>query len=125
MVTFKLMEVNGNIAVYHYWVENNEKESPDDYGSLAFDMETKNSETPEVAPGDCWNTLTVEDLMKEREWMNQQRKEEGRPPLTDGEYPLPKHDLHFTNYGQMAYVEIKRAFERMGELPKDGGNIWY
>lgn len=125
MVTFELIEVNGNIAVYHYWAENNEQENPDDYGVLAFDKVTKNSETPEVAPGDCWNTLTVEDLMKEREWMNQQRKEEGRPLLNDEEYPLPKHNLHFTNYGLMAYVVIRREFERKGALPKKGRNIWY
>ena len=125
MVTFKLIEVNGNIAVYHYWAESNEKENPDDYGVLAFDKETENSEIWEVAPGDSWMTVTVEDLMKEREWLNQQRKEEGRPPLTEEEYPTPKHDLHFTNYGQMAYLEIMRGVERTGDFPKEGSNIWY
>ena len=125
MVTFKLIEVNGNIAVYHYWTESNEKKNPDDYGVLAFDKETKNSEIREVAPGDFWYTISIEERMEVREWENQQRKEQGKPPLTEEEWPVPKKPLNVTFSGQMAYVEIKRVFERTGELPKEGTNIWY
>jgi hypothetical protein len=125
MVTFELIEVNGNIAVYHYWAENNEQENPDDYGVLAFDKVTKNSEIRKLAPVDFWYTISVKERLDVREWENEQRKEQGKPPLTEEEWPVPKTPLNVTFSGQMAYVEIKRVFERMGELPKEGGNFWY
>ena len=125
MVTFKLMEVDGDIAVYHYWVENNEQENPDDYGVLAFDKVTKNSEIRKLAPVDFWYTISVKERLDVREWENQQRKEQGKPPLTEEEWPVPNKPLNVTFSGQMAYVEIKRVFERTGELPKEGRNIWY
>jgi len=125
MVTFELIEVNGNIAVYHYWAENNEQENPDDYGVLAFDKVTKNSEIRKLAPVDSWYTISVKERLDVREWENQQRKEQGKPLLTEEEWPLPKEPLKVASSGQMAYVEIKRVFERTGELPKEGRNIWY
>ncbi len=125
MVTFELIEVNGNIAVYHYWVEYNEQENPDDYGVLAFDKVTKNSEIRKLAPGDSWNTISLEERLELRELENQRRKEQGEPPLMEEEWPVPKKPLNVTFSGQMAYVEIKRVFERTGELPKEGTNIWY
>ena len=125
MVTFKLIEVSGNIAVYHYWAENNEQENPDDYGVLAFDKVTMNSEIRKLALGDFWYTISIEERMEVREWENQRRKEQGETLITEEEWPVPKKPLNVTFSGQMAYVEIKRAFERTGELPKEGRNIWY
>ena len=125
MVTFKLIEVDGDIAVYHYWVENNEQENPDDYGVLAFDKVTKNSEIRKLAPIDSWYTISVKERLDVREWENQQRKEQGKPLLTEEEWPLPKEPLKVASSGQMAYVEIKREFENKGELPEKGRNYWY
>ena len=125
MVTFKLIEIDGNIAVYHYWTENNAQENPNDYGVLAFDKVTMNSEIRKLAHGDFWYTISIEERMEVREWENQQRKEQGKPPLTEEEWPVPKKPLNVTFSGQMAYVEIKRVFERTGELPKEGRNFWY
>lgn len=125
MVTFKLIEIDGNIAVYHYWTENNAQENPNDYGVLAFDKVTMNSEIRKLAPGDFWYTISIEERMEVREWENQRRKEQGETLLTEEEWSVPKKPLNVTFPGQMAYVEIKRVFERTGELPKEGTNIWY
>lgn len=125
MVTFKLIEVDGDIAVYHYWVENNEQENPDGYGVLAFDKVTKKSEIRKLAPVDSWYTISVKERLDVREWENQQRKEQGKPMLTEEEWPLPMEPLKVASSGQMAYVEIKREFENKGALPKEGRNYWY
>ncbi|MBQ1462106.1 MAG: hypothetical protein II089_02200 [Selenomonas sp.] len=125
MVTFKLMEIDGNIAIYHYWVENNEQEKPNDYGVLAFDKVTLNSEIRNLAPDDSWNTISIEERLELREWENEQRKEQGKPPLTEEEWPVPKRPLKVAFSGQMAYVEIKREFKNKGALPEDGRNYWY
>ena len=77
-----------------------------------------------MAPGDSWNTISLEERLELRELENQRRKEQSDPPLTKEEWPVPKKPLNATFSGQMAYVEIKRVFVRTGELPKEGRNYY-
>lgn len=124
MVTFKLVQECENFAIYHYWAENYEEKNPSEYGILAFDKDNMSYTIIELAPHDFQHIVSIEEQLEMRESAKRGRINEGLPPLTEEEWPMPKSELHFTFYADHAYQTIKKNFKN-GELPKYGKNFWY
>jgi len=124
MVTFKLVQECENYAIYHYWAENYEEKNPSEYGILAFDKDTMSYIIIELAPHDFQHIVSIEEQLEMRESANRGRIEDGRLPLTEEEWPMPKSELKFTFYADPAFQTIKRNFKK-GELLKYGKTFWY
>ena len=96
MVTFRLVQECENYAIYHYWAENYEEKNPSEYGILAFDKDTMSYIIIELAPHDFQHIVSIEEQLEMRESANRGGIEEGRPPLTEEEWPMPRSELIFT-----------------------------
>ena len=124
MVTFKLEQECENYAIYHYWAENYEEKNPSEYGILAFDKDKMSYIIIELAPHDFQHIVSIEEQLEMRESANRGIIEEGRPLLTEEEWPMPKSEFIFTFYADHAFRTIKRNFKK-GELLKYGKTFWY
>ncbi len=124
MVTFKLVQECENFAIYHYWAENYEEKNPSEYGILAFDKDNMSYTIIELAPHDFQHIVSIEEQLEMRESAKRGRIDEGLPPLTEEEWPMPKSEFTFTFYADHAYRTIKKNFKK-GELLKHGELLWY
>lgn len=124
MVTFKLEQECENYAIYHYWAENYEEKNPSEYGILAFDKDKMSYIIIELAPHDFQHTVSIEEQLEMRESAKRGRIEEGFPPLTEEEWPMPRSELIVTFYADHAYQAIKKNFKN-GELLNYGKTFWY
>lgn len=125
LVTFKLVHKCGNVAIYHYWTENNEKEKPEDHGVISFDKEKMVYKIIKMASSDFQYTVSIEDQREIREYANRGKIACGDPPLTEEEWPTPKEEWVITTYAGHAFKRIKEALIDEKRLPIHGESRWY
>ena len=119
MVYFRLVEGTKEKAVYRYFPGHAEEEDPEDYGIIILDKTTDRFEISRLAPADYQFTVTVEEQLESRESFNRARLEEGEPPLSEEEFPIPTRPFTVTAYADPVCYRIMTEYKE-GKLPKCG-----
>ena len=120
MVKFQLVKQTDKTAIYHYYPENNR----DSRGVIYLSLSKGSAYIKELAPTDSIRTISVKELNSLRVSANQMRKEEGRPLLTEEEWPSAKKPETYAVYGSHAINKIVDSFEN-GIVLEQGSCAWY
>lgn len=121
MVKYKLFFRDGNILKYNYYVEGNMKAEP---GIIEVNLERGTIDITKAAPYDGLDIFTIEDAKFIRDGINEIRKENGEPELTEDELPLPEKDEEYYVYGSKAMNGIRKKINN-DEIPESGTVAWY
>ena len=84
MVTFRLIEETDQYLIYWYFPNGNEDEM---YGIILIDKLNETVEIQKMAHDDFSHIVTVDEQNELRNSVNDMRKEEGLPLLTEEEWP--------------------------------------
>ncbi len=122
MVKYKLFFHEGNILKYNYYVEGSLHSEP---GIIKVNLDKRTIEITKAAPDDFLNTFTVEDAKSLRDGINEIRKENGEPELTEEELPIPEKDGQYYEYGSKAINGIREKINENNEIPESGTVAWY
>lgn len=120
MVSFELVRKTDKTAIYYYYPENNR----DSRGVIYLSLSKGYAYIKELAPTDRVRTISVKELNSLRNSANQMRKEEGRPLLTEEEWPSAKKPETYAAYGSHAINKIEESFSN-GIVLEQGRSIWY
>ena len=85
MVTFRLIEETDQYLTYWYFPNGNEDEM---YGIILIDKLNETVEIQKMAHDDFSHIVTVDEQNELRNSINEMRKEEGLPLLTEEEWKL-------------------------------------
>ena len=99
MVTFRLIEETGQYLTYWYFPNGNEDEM---YGIILIDKLNETVEIQKMAHDDFSHIVTVDEQNELRNSINETRKEEGLPLLTEEEWPsatMEDMDYYHQTYG--------------------------
>lgn len=121
MVKYKLFFKEKNIFKYYYYVFGNLNSEP---GIIEVNLEKETIEIITPAPNDFLETFTIEDALSLREGINEIRKENGEPELTENELKIPKKDTKYYRYGSPAMRDISDKLEKDNKLPENGTVAW-
>ena len=107
---------------YEYYPEGNKNNKP---GTIIID--TKKMEIKEIIPAenDFYVRYTAAEINELRDDANHMRLEEGRPEITEEEWPLEKEDIEYYKYAQHAIEKIDEMYESDGKFPLEGMAAWY
>lgn len=119
MVRFELVRKTEKIAIYHYYPENT-----DSHGVIYLNLSKGSAYIKELAPTDYTRVISVRELNSLRNSANQMRKEEGRPLLTEEEWPSAKKPETYAFYGSHAINKIEESFSN-GTILENGICAWY
>ena len=119
MVKFELVRKTEKTAIYHYSPENT-----DSHGVIYLNLSKGSAYIKELAPTDSIRTISVRELNSLRNSANQMRKEEGRPLLSEEEWPSAKKPETYAVYGSHAINSIVSAYQS-GTLLENGVSAWY
>lgn len=120
MVKFELVKKTDKTAIYHYYPEGNR----DSCGVIYLSLSKGSAYIKELAPTDYTHVISIKELNSLRVSANQMRKEEGRPLLTEEEWPSAKKPEVYAAYGSHAITKIVESFKR-GTLLEKGSSVWY
>lgn len=121
MVKYKLFFKEKNIFRYYYYVFGNLNSEP---GIIEVNLEKETIKIITPAPNDFLETFTIEDALSLREGINEIRKENGEPELTENELKIPKKDIKYYRYGSPAMRNISDKLEKDNKLPENGTVAW-
>lgn len=122
MVVFTLKAENATEVIYEYYPEGKENSKP---GSIIID--TVQMKIKEIIPAenDFFVKHTAAEINELRDDVNRMRLEEGKPELTEEEWPSAKEDVEYCKYAQHAIEKIDEMYEANGKLPQEGMAAWY
>lgn len=120
MVTFELIEKDDDHVVYNYWPENDRTKNP---GKITINRIAEDIDL-ELAEGDFWCSSSVEEQNCMSQSMNQVRIEEGKPELTEEEWPVATEEMRWTFCGSHAIHQILKSYNA-GSIPENGMEAWY
>ena len=120
MVTFELISVDENNAIYWYFPEGERST----HGVISVDIHSKVAEIQALAPSDFTHEISVQELNLLRDSVNQERRLDGRPELTEEEWPAATEPEIVTLYADHAVSKIECTYHA-GHLPECGTVIWY
>ena len=120
MVTFKLKEESDQQLVYWYFPHGKEENG---HGTIVIDRVLGKLDVTELAPDDRLVRHTVENQNRWRKAVNQMRKIEQRPDLTDEEWPEATEDKISTVFADHAIQKIIEAYNN-GEVLEEGIETW-
>lgn len=121
MVKYKLFFKEKNIFRYYYYVFGNLNSEP---GIIEVNLEKETIEIITPAPNDFLETFTIEDALSLREGINEIRKGNGEPEVTENELKIPKKDTKYYRYGSPAMRDISGKLEKDNKLPENGTVAW-
>ena len=119
MVTFRLVEENNETAIFHYYPEDGVQ-----FGIITLLKGIPDIEIITMAPNDFSREVTLQEVMSLRDSVNDSRKDNGEPPLTEEEWPTPTSGFLKTFYADHAISKSMKAFKD-GVILKEGGAMWY
>lgn len=106
MVTFKLVEENEQYLIYWYF-PNGQEDS--DYGIILLDKLSGTIEIQKMAANDFSHIVTISEQNEMRDSVNEMRKEEGRPPLSEDEWPSTATEFTTTFLQIMQLEKLLKA----------------
>lgn len=121
MVKFKLVEENGKFITYWYYPEADEDNG---HGVIIIDKEQETIDIAELAPDDFSHEVSIKEQNLMRDSVNEMRKEDGMPELTEEEWPSAKGPFTSTFYADHAVTKICEAYDT-GEVLQEGISQWY
>lgn len=77
------------------------------------------------ADSDFYVKHTAAEINELRNDANRMRIEEGRPEITEEEWPSAKEDIEYYQYAQHAIERIDELYESDGKFPSEGTAAWY
>ena len=121
MVTFRLIEETDQYLTYWYFPNGNEDEM---YGIILIDKLNETVEIQKMAHDDFSHIVTVDEQNELRNSINEMRKEEGLPLLTEEEWPSASTAFKKTFFADHAISKIIESYNS-GEILKEGMSAWY
>ena len=122
MVIFNLHSRNETEIKYEYYPEGNKEYTP---GIIVIDIIRLKIKKIIPSKQDFYIKHTVEELNELRYAANQMRIEEGRPEITEEEWPSAKKDIEYYKYAQHTIEKINKMYEQTGKFPTNGVAAWY
>lgn len=122
MVVFNLHSEDETEIKYEYYPEGKKEYEP---GIIIIDIiEMK---IKEIIPSeqDFYIEHTAEEINELRNHANQMRIEEGKPEITEEEWPSAKECVEYFQYAQHAIEKIDEMYESSGVFPIEGIAAWY
>ena len=121
MVTFELKGMTSDKVVYKYFPENHRESA---FGVFSISLVNGDVELEVAAEMDYLRRTSAKKLNEMRDAINEMRKENGEPPLTEEELPIATEDEEWYQYADHAIRRIKKAMEEGNILEKDTV-AWY
>lgn len=114
MVTFKLVEENKQYLIYWYFPNGQEDSG---YGIILLDKLSGTIKIQKMAANDFSHIVTISE-------QNEMRKEEGRPPLPEDEWPSATTEFTTTFFADHAIRKITEGYNS-GNVLREGEAAWY
>ena len=121
MVTFRLIEETDQYLIYWYFPNGDEDEM---HGIILIDKSNETVEIQKMAHDDFSHIVTVAEQNELRNSVNDMRREEGLPLLTEEEWPSASTAFKKTFFADHAISKIIESYNS-GEILKEGMSAWY
>ncbi|ADL53674.1 hypothetical protein [Clostridium cellulovorans] len=121
MVTFKLLYKAEKEIRYEYFPENDKNSSA---GIIGINIDEEKIFIVQPAERDSLRHIPASELNELRDSINEMRKENGEPPLTEAELPTATEDDVFYYYASHAMSKIAEAYDE-GTVLEQGTVAWY
>ena len=121
MVTFRLIEETDQYLIYWYFPNGDEDEM---HGIILIDKLNETVEIQKMAHDDFSHIVIVAEQNKFRNSVNDMRREEGLPLLTEEEWPSATTALTKTFFADHAISKIIESYNS-GKILKEGMSAWY
>ena len=121
MVTFRLIEETDQYLTYWYFPNGNEDEM---YGIILIDKLNETVEIQKMAHDDFSHIVTVDEQNEAINSVNDMRREEGLPFLTEEEWPSATTEFTTTFFADHAISKIVEGYNS-GKILKEGISVWY
>jgi len=121
MVTFRLIEENDKYIIYWYFPEGKEECG---HGVIIIDKQKEEISTTQLAPGDFSRVVSPDELNEMRNSVNNMRKVEGDPELTEEKWPSAKEEITIAFFADHAVSKILEGYNS-GEILGNGMVAWY
>lgn len=121
MVTFRLIEENDKYIIYWYFPEGKEECG---HGVIVIDKQKEEISITQLAPDDFSRVVSPDELNEMRNSVNNMRKAEGEPELTEEEWPSVKEKITIIFFAGHAVSKILEDYNS-GKIPKNGMAAWY
>lgn len=121
MVTFVIENTDSTKAVYRYYPENHMDLS---FGLVSVCLENGDATIDVAAEEDFICRTSTDELNSMRDAINEMRKENGNPPLTEEESPTATESNEWYYYADHVIRRLKEELEN-GNIPEKGTVAWY
>lgn len=121
MVVFVVNEKDDNKAVYRYYPENHTDSS---FGIITVCLESGEAFIVRVAEEDFICKTSADELNSMRDAINEMRKENGEPPITDEELSTATENEEWYYYADHVICRIREELGN-GKIPEKGMVAWY
>lgn len=121
MVTFVIDNKDSAKAVYRYYPENHMDSS---FGIISIHLNNVGVSIDKVAEEDFLCRTSADELNSMRDAINDMRRENGEPPLTEDELPTATKDEEWYYYADHVIRRIKEELGN-GNIPEKGTVTWY
>ena len=122
MVIFTLHSENATEVKYEYYPEGKKDNNP---GIIIIDIIKMQIKEIIPAENDFYVKHTAAEINELRDAANRMRIEEGRPEITEEEWPSAKDDIEYYKYAQHVIEKIDEMYESRGNFPSEGMAAWY
>lgn len=121
MVTFRLLYKSENDIRYEYYPEGNINSGA---GLIGINIAENTIDLLQPAEHDSLRIVRAEELNDMRNSINEMRKENGEPLLSEEELPIATEDSQYYQYASHAINKIAEAYEK-GTVLEKGTVVWY
>ena len=121
MVTFKLLDKTEKEIRYEYFPEDDKNSEA---GLIGINIDEESIVVAKPAERDSLMRVLASELNEMRDSINEMRKENGEPLLTEEELPTATEDDVFYCYASHAIRKIKEAYKK-GCILEEGMAAWY
>ena len=121
MVTFRLVKETEQYLIYWYFPDGHEDEM---HGIILIDKLNETVKIQKMAHNDFSHIVTVDEQNELRNSVNNMRKEEGLPLLTEEEWPSTATEYKKTFFADYAISKIIESYNS-GKILKEGMSAWY
>ena len=121
MVYYRLKEKTEQYLRYEYFLEKHMECEP---GIIIVDTIGETIDIEKMAVEDFIIRQSVEEQNEFRDSVNEMRKEEGRPELTEEEWPTATSEIKYAAYGRHAISNILKKLNA-DTIPDEGSVMWY
>jgi hypothetical protein len=121
MVTFTLAEETEQFLVYWYFPEGDKENR---HGVITLDKRNETITLTKLAPSDSIREHSVEAQNALRDSANAMLVAEGKPELSEEDWPAAKEPIRISAYASHAMKRITDAYNA-GEILHEGMAMWY